>query len=105
MLAARDGQGEDGAKLDHLERIRLRRQALDWLRADLALCTKQLKGGAPADRAEAQKGLRHWQKGPDLAGIRDQAALAKLPAEERAACVKLWADVAELLKRAEETAK
>jgi hypothetical protein len=105
LLAARAGQGEGATKLDHLERTRLRRQAQDWLRADLALCTKQLKGGAPADRAEAQKGLRHWQKGPDLAGIRDQAAMAKLPAEERAACVKLWADVEELLKRAEETAK
>jgi hypothetical protein len=49
--------------------------------------------------------LQHWQKDPDLAGIRDQAELAKLPAEERAAYVKLRADVAELLKRAEETAK
>jgi hypothetical protein len=105
LLAARAGQGEDAAKLDHLERTRLRRQALDWLRADLALRTKQLESGAPADRAEAQKALRHWQKDPDLAGIRVQAALAKLPEEDRAACVKLWADVAELLKRAEETAK
>jgi tetratricopeptide (TPR) repeat protein len=30
------GQGQDAAKLDDAERARLRRQALDWLRADLA---------------------------------------------------------------------
>ena len=35
----------------------------------------------------------------------DKAALAKLPAEERAACEKLWADVAALLKKAEAPAK
>jgi hypothetical protein len=40
-----------------------------------------------------------WRKGPDLAGVRDKEALAKLPAEERAACEKFWADVT-LLKRA-----
>ncbi len=49
------GQGEDAAKLDDKERARLRKQALDWLRADLALRTKQLETGKPADRAEVQQ--------------------------------------------------
>jgi hypothetical protein len=44
--------------------------------------------------------LQHCQEGPDLAGIRDKEAVAKLPAEEQAACQKLWADVAALLKTA-----
>ena len=44
--------------------------------------------------------LRHWQKESDLTSIRDAAALPKLPAEERAACELLWADVAALLKKA-----
>ena len=39
--------------------------------------------------------------GRDLAGIRDKAALAKLPAEEQKAFTRLWSDVAALLKRAE----
>ncbi|HTU90936.1 MAG TPA: tetratricopeptide repeat protein, partial [Gemmataceae bacterium] len=34
------GQGEDAAKLDDKEKARLRKQARDWLRADLALRTK-----------------------------------------------------------------
>jgi hypothetical protein len=99
------GQGEDAAQLDDRERTRLQKQALDWLRADLTLRTKQLESGPPADRAAAQRALLHWQKDPDLAGIRDKEALAKLPAEERAACAKLWADVAALLKKAEEETK
>jgi hypothetical protein len=95
------GQGEDAAKLDDKEKVRLRKQALDWLRADFILRTKQLESDSPADRAAAQQALRHWQKDPDLVGIRDPEALAKLPPEERAACIKLWADVVGLLKKAE----
>jgi len=99
------GQGEDAVKLDDKERTRLRQQALDWLRADLALRSKQLASGQPADRATVRQKLRYWQKDSDLAGIRDAAALMKLPAEQRAACAKLWADVAALLKKAGEETK
>ena len=45
--------------------------------------------------------MRHWQKDGDLAGIRDGAALAQQLAEERAAFVLLWAEVAAVLKKAE----
>jgi eukaryotic-like serine/threonine-protein kinase len=93
------GQGEDAAKLDDKEPARLRKQALDWLRADLALHTKQLQSGKPADRAQVRQQMMHWQQDSDLAAIRDKAALAKLPADERQACEKLWADVAALLKK------
>jgi serine/threonine protein kinase/Tfp pilus assembly protein PilF len=95
------GQGADAAKLDAKGKARLRKQALDWLRADLAVRTRQLESGKPADRAAVQRALKHWQQDGDLAGLRDAAALAKLPAEERPACAKLWADVAALRKQAE----
>jgi hypothetical protein len=78
------GKGEDAGKLDDKDRARLHKQALDWLRADLALYTKLTASGPPAARPFV-----------------DKAALAKLPAEERAAFTRLWADVAALLKRAE----
>jgi hypothetical protein len=42
--------------------------------------------------------LRHCERDPDLAGVRDEAALAKLPEEERKAWQALWADVAAILK-------
>jgi hypothetical protein len=99
------GQGEDAAKLDDKERTRLRQQARDWLRADLALRTRQLESGKPADRAAVQQALRHWQEDSDLIGLRDAAALAKLPAEERAACERFWSDVAALLKKADTPAQ
>jgi hypothetical protein len=94
------GKGEDAGKLDDKERTRLRRQALDWLKADLALRTRQLETGKPADRAAVQKSLHHWQKVPDLAGLRDADALGRLSVEERQACASLWADVAALLLNA-----
>ena len=47
-----------------------------------------------------QTTLEHWQRDTDLAGVRDPAALEKLTAEEQEAWRKLWADVAELLKKA-----
>jgi tetratricopeptide (TPR) repeat protein len=89
-LAGR-GKGEDAGELDEKERARLRQQALDWLRADLALWAKR------ADRRQALLG--RWQDAADLAGVRDAAALATLPADERAAWQKLWAEVAALLAK------
>jgi tetratricopeptide (TPR) repeat protein len=94
------GRGEDAKQLDNNERARWRRQAVDWLRADLALRSKQADSGKPTDRAEVAQILRHWQRDPDLSGLRDKGALAQLTAEERGVCEKLWADVAALVKRA-----
>jgi tetratricopeptide (TPR) repeat protein/serine/threonine protein kinase len=102
---AAGGQGTDAAKLDDKERTRLRRQVLDCLRADLALWGKQLEGATPPVRAIVQKTLLHWQQDPDLAGVRDASALAKLPEAERVEWQKLWADVAALLKKAEADGK
>jgi hypothetical protein len=51
------------------------------------------------------KALQHWQTDPDLAGLRDPEPLAKLPESEQEACRKLWADVAALLKKAQEAKK
>jgi hypothetical protein len=97
---AASGQGEDAAFLDGRGRARWRREALTWLRADLALWAKRLEDGKPADRSLVQKTLRHWRADANLASLRDKDALAKLPEGERQACVRLWADVDALLKRA-----
>jgi hypothetical protein len=64
-------------------------QALDWLRADLAAWGKQAQSDKPPDRTTAQV-LRHWPQGPNLAGVRDPAALAKLPETERQGWQMLW---------------
>ena len=93
------GQGHDADKLREDERARLRKQALDWLRADLAMYATRLQGSDAQDRKIMQKLLEHWQRDDDLIGIRESAALAKLPAGERASAVQLWADVENLLRK------
>jgi tetratricopeptide (TPR) repeat protein len=94
------GVGKDDPPLGEERRAGWRRQALAWFRADLALQTKELSSNAPLTRATAQQTLYHWQRDPDLAGLRDEAALAKLPEAEQAACRQLWADVQKLLEQA-----
>ena len=46
--------------------------------------------------------LAHWLRDGDLGSVRGADALAKLPAEERQAWAKLWADVEALLRKAQE---
>jgi WD40 repeat protein/tetratricopeptide (TPR) repeat protein len=94
------GLGEDAAELDDQARTRLRQQALDWLRADLADLVKLLDSGPPQARRFVVQTLIHWQNDTDLAGLRDAEALAKLLDEERVAWETLWADVSALLKGA-----
>jgi tetratricopeptide (TPR) repeat protein len=92
------GYGRDAATLGNGERARLRRQALEWLTAELAAWEKLIKD-RPPERARVQQTLRHWQVDRDLVGIRDTEALAQLPPAEREACRKLWAEVDALLRR------
>jgi tetratricopeptide (TPR) repeat protein len=95
------GQGQDTAGLSDEGRSGLRRQALTWLRADLRAWDRLAGGTAPQASAAAARALAHWRRDADLAGLRDEAVLAKLPEAERQAWRKLWADVAALLQRAQ----
>ena len=49
-----------------------------------------------------QQKMLHWRRDSDLAGLRDAAALAKLPAEAQKAFAQLWAAVAATLQKAEQ---
>src|SRR5262249_1016206 len=53
----------------------------------------------PKERGAVPGYLRNWHASADLAGIRDEVALAKLPGEEQKAFTQLWAGVAALLKK------
>jgi serine/threonine-protein kinase len=94
-------EGEDAARLDDAERARLRRQALGWLQADLAVRRKQIGSERTGESAQARQALAHWQKDTDLAGVRDPVAVAKRPVDERHEWERLWADVAEALRQPE----
>jgi tetratricopeptide (TPR) repeat protein len=94
------GQGAEAARLSDQERAHWRKQALQWLRADLTANGKLLGTSTPQDRQLAQLRLRQWPCDPNLASVRDPAALAQLPANEQAMCEQLWADVETLLAKA-----
>ncbi|MEO6811286.1 MAG: hypothetical protein ABI353_19420 [Isosphaeraceae bacterium] len=93
-------QGKDDPPLDEAARTRLRNHALDWLKAELAAWSKVLESGPPQAGTLVTKDLVHWQLDQDLAGIRDDAALAGRPEEERTAFQQFWADVDVLLTKA-----
>jgi serine/threonine protein kinase/Flp pilus assembly protein TadD len=85
---AADSPAGDGARLGEPDRVALRRQALDWLRADLTLRAGRRPGSQSAGEA-----LKTWQTDDALSGVRDEAALEKLPADERERWRRLWADL------------
>jgi tetratricopeptide (TPR) repeat protein len=94
---AAGGHGQKTGKLDDQECSRLRRQALDWLRADLKAWSQQLEQAKLEARPALLRTLEHWLRDPDLMGVRDTDSLAGLPPEERAAWHKLWSDVRQRL--------
>ncbi len=94
------GQGVDDPRPDAAARKGFRAQAREWLRADLELCSKKLDVANAMDPGIVINALQHWKECPDVGGIRDAAALAKLPADEQKEWQALWARVPELELRA-----
>jgi tetratricopeptide (TPR) repeat protein len=94
------GQSKDAGNLPDKERARLRQQALDWLRADLAVWRKLAEKDPGKARAVVSQILRHWLADPDFAGVREQEALARIPDGERRAWRVLWQEVKALYLRA-----
>ena len=103
--AAQVGSGADGAKLSEGERVRWRKQACAWLRADLDAWASKLESGPAADRAKVQQALARWRSDPDLAGLCDPEALDRLPEAERQEWRLLWSDLDALLERAQASKK
>ena len=81
--------------------LTLRRQALRWLRADLAGYAHFAGRGDPKFRQAIRQRLEHWKKDADLAPVREAEALNKLPPDERKEWQQLWGDVEALRQRAE----
>jgi serine/threonine-protein kinase len=96
------GKGADASRLDDSKRASLRKQALDWLRADLAGIRELAQDGPPEVRQLLAPALRHWQQNPNLASLRAKVALADLPAGEREEWLKFWSDMEALRKRLQE---
>jgi tetratricopeptide (TPR) repeat protein/tRNA A-37 threonylcarbamoyl transferase component Bud32 len=83
------GPVPEEARRGEPERADKRRQALDWLRANLELTVRLRNDGEVLAWS-----LATWLSDPALATVRDAAALAKLPDAERESWQRLWQDVA-----------
>jgi serine/threonine protein kinase/Tfp pilus assembly protein PilF len=101
---AANGEGKDAVDLDQSQRRHLRSQARDWLTAELTAWTTQFKK-SPRGNTALVTSLRQWRDDPNLASVRDEDALARLPVEERSAWRRLWADVTALRTRGEKATR
>ncbi len=90
---AATGQGQEVPLTDQPVRDRLRKKAIDWLEADLTLCAAMIETGSYPERSAIPTRLSYWRVVPDLAGVRDPAALADIPADEHRRCTALWSRV------------
>ena len=101
-LAARTAaRAASGSDTDEAGKARRRRQAREWLQADLSAWAKTLEGPPTTDGGLTRFMLRLWLTDPDLSGLRDHGALERLPRSEREDCLKLWSEVVGVLRRTE----
>jgi serine/threonine-protein kinase len=96
---AATGHGDDARQLPDRVVVMLRRRALGWLGADLALYAQAAEGANTGIKRAVQQRLTQWQHDADLASVCDGAALDQLPEDERRQWRQLWDDVAALLAR------
>ncbi len=87
---AASGSGKDEALPDEVARVWLRKQALDWLNAELVAWSKLVQSGPAKGRPLIVQTLQHWKVDSDLAGVRDPDALARLAESERKDWQVLW---------------
>src|SRR5262249_37600527 len=92
------GQGDD-APLTPQEQSALRRQALDWLKAELRNWQEKLKEVDPEALLLVDQRLPHWLAAYRFAGLRDPGPLKDLAPSERQAWEQLWSEVAQVLAR------
>ena len=90
------GLGDDAASLDDQQKAMWRTKALEWLKSDYNVWAKRHSIGKPGDRTAVARAMRSWLGNEDLAGVRDEQALARLPVEELRGWQAFWANVATL---------
>jgi tetratricopeptide (TPR) repeat protein len=91
LLVARRGGGHSDA--DRREAARSHELALGWLYQTIEAWKPRPFGPLDAEEVDSIETIRRWHDDPDLASIREDAALADLSEAERKACRKLWASV------------
>ena len=86
------GRGEGASALSEEEKAVWRRRALGWLEGELAAWRGRLEQGQATNQTVLRT-LDGWFQDPDLAAVREEAALALLPDEETETLRAFWAKV------------
>lgn len=100
---AGSGNARDGAVVEESERRDHRRQAREWLLADIQSWNQILDDYGPKARARIINTLERWRTSPQLAILRDRDRVDLLDETERSECRALWREVDLLRARAEIT--
>ncbi len=90
--------GEEFPAVVETARARLRQQARELLRAEVAAQAQRLSSASPAEAAAARQVLEGLRGLPVLAGVHDPAALADLAEPERQEWQAFWQGVERLLR-------
>ncbi len=101
-LLAASGAGEDAGQLPASARADLRRQAVALLRKSLDHLRGEIRSPETPAARDAAHGTRLWACDPDLDTVRGAEAIAKLPADERAAWTSFWEELDVLIVEADE---
>jgi hypothetical protein len=96
----REIEAQDDPPRDEAAKAKLRKQILEWLKAEYAEWSRFLESNPAQVGPLAARNLMGWQRDADLAGIRDEKELARLPEGEHSAFKQLWSDVDSLLTKA-----
>jgi tetratricopeptide (TPR) repeat protein len=90
--------------VDEATKTQWRRQAREWLNAELLVWSNTISTGAASDRSQAAAALHDWKTIVELEAVRGPQFLNKLTKEESASWLSLWAEVDRLCKIADSKA-
>ena len=91
------GRGKDDPRPGEEARAELRRLGHQWLTDELSAWKRIAFTAGSGNGALVAKTLAYWKQDSDLAGVREEQELVKLPDSERPLWKTLWADVDDLL--------
>jgi serine/threonine-protein kinase len=94
---AASGADAESTKLDDREKAVFRQKAFAWLKSDSLAWIRWHKEGKSGD--VLVQTLNHWRECHELAGVRDETAIAQLSEKERGEWQTLWADIKALTIR------
>jgi serine/threonine-protein kinase len=96
---AGSGTGTDAGRLDDQQKSALRRNSLEWLKADWAVWDKRERTDPAGFRSRAAEVMSSWRNSPDLACVRTPEALSRLPQAESNDWRAFWTQVEDLALR------